>query len=220
MSQSTSTFVFFVFLVLPLLNLLDVADIPFKLFIDIRRLRHQFWIHYVFVQGSLQHSYVRLALTSDLTLKMRVLFGGVFQREVGTMLLVYLGGDTLHIQLFLKLKLLFLFQHLLLQQHQRRLAHQRLHAFCLTRERADLRIIDKDQRILHYLEILSTKKLWLWVHIHSLCFLLLILKRQLSKIILRILTWVLGPQPFARCQICMRCFHLRTAVFGVHELWI
>jgi hypothetical protein len=41
MGQPTSTFVFFVFLVLPLLNLLDVADIPLKLFIDIRRLGHQ-----------------------------------------------------------------------------------------------------------------------------------------------------------------------------------
>ena len=41
MGQATSAFVFLVFLVLPLLNLLDVADIPLKLFIDIRRLRHQ-----------------------------------------------------------------------------------------------------------------------------------------------------------------------------------
>ena len=42
MGQPTSAFVLFVFLVLPLLHLLDVADIPVKLFIDIRRLRHQF----------------------------------------------------------------------------------------------------------------------------------------------------------------------------------
>lgn len=41
MGQPTSALVFFVFLVLPLLNLLDVADIPLKLFIDIRRLCHQ-----------------------------------------------------------------------------------------------------------------------------------------------------------------------------------
>ena len=136
------------------------------------------------------------------------------------MLLVYLRGYALRIQLVLELKLLLLFQHLLLQQHQRRLAHQWLHAFCLTRERANLSAIDKNERILHYLEILPTKELWLWVHIHGLCFLLLVLKRQLSKIILRILARVLGPQQLARCQVRMRYFHLRTALFGVHELRI
>ena len=136
------------------------------------------------------------------------------------MLLVYLRGYALRIQLVLELKLLFLLQHLLLQQHQRRLAHQWLHAFCLTRERADLRAIDKDEWILHYLEILSAKELWLWVHVHGLCFLLLILQRQLCKIILRILTRVLGPQQLARCQVCVRYFHLGATLFGIHKLWI
>ena len=218
--QPTSTFVFFLFLVLPLLNLLDVADIPLKLFIDIRRLCHQFRIHYVFAEGSLQRCCVRLPLTSNLTLQMGIHFRGVGQREVRTMLLVYLRGYALHVQLVLELKLLFLFQHLLLQQHQRRLAHQWLHAFCLARERADLRAVDKNEWIIHYLEILPTKELRLWVHIHSLCFLLLILKWQLCHIILGVLTRVLRPQQLASCQVCIGCFHLRALLFGFHKLWI